>query len=63
MSLCYVAIFKRLNREESKMHVLQRTEKEKSLLKQAKVSKEIKPLHGLVLVKQSKTPVPVKAFI
>lgn len=62
MSLCYVAKFN-LNHEESKMHVLKRTEKEKSLLKQAKVSKEIKPLHGLVVVKQSKTPVPVKAFI
>lgn len=45
------------------MHVLQRTEKEKDLLKQAKTSKEIKPLHGSVLVKQSKTPVPVNAFI
>ncbi len=63
MSLCYVAKFTFLNDEESKMHVLKRTEKEKDLLKRAKVSKEIKPLHGLVLVKQIKTPVPVKAFI
>lgn len=63
MSLCYVARFIFIYDEESKMHVLQRTEKEKDLLKKAKVSKEIKPLHGLVLVKQSKTPVPVKAFI
>lgn len=45
------------------MHVLQRTEKEKDLLKSAKTSREVKPLHGLILVKQSKTPVPVKAFI
>lgn len=63
MSLCYVAKFKLLKHEESKMHVLQRTEKEKDLLKKAKVSKEIKPLHGLVRVERVKTPTPVKAFI
>ena len=62
MSLCYVAKFI-LNDEESKMHVLKRTEKEKDLLKKARMSKEIKPLHGLVRVERAKTPVPVKAFI